>query len=296
MTQLLLVLVVVAALAVAIRIVQSRSMIGVALVGVVVLGVMACVAWHFSDAVPPIAAAHAAGADEADDELPAVVVDDEAVPPESSEMIVTPAKETDESSPDIEIGVLDPPPPDWVESEDVLEGETHLVVVTTGPHEHQSDCRRSLDEELAKAVDAYIDDYLGKVYGDSFQASTFVNYDMDYIENELRQEAYAGKKTYSFGPMYEMYALLEFDTDFREELDGRCDEIDEHWRQLKVAGRLTGTVLAVGFILALLGVIFGYFRLDTATRGYYTGRLKLASAVVILTLIVAGVLLAKHIL
>jgi len=271
-------------------------MIGVALIGVVVLGAMACVAWHFSDAVPPIAAAHAAGADEADDELPAVVVDDEEASEISSEVVVTPAKETDADTVDIEVGVLDPPPPHWVESEDVLTGETHLVVVTTGPWAKESDCRRSLDEELAKAVDAYIDNHLGKVYGDSFKASTFVNYDREYIEDELREEVYAGKKTYSFGPMYEMYALLEFDPEFREELDGRCDEIDEHWRQLKVAGRLTGTVLAVGFILALLGVIFGYFRLDTATRGYYTGRLKLASAVVILTLIVVGVLLAKHIL
>lgn len=298
MTQLLFVLLVVAALAFVVRIVRSRSTIGVALIGVGVLAVMAGLAWQFSRAVPLVGAVHAASAERADDESPEAAADDSEVAASASEEdAVVPADDMDEGDIESKRGVLIPPPPDWVESEDVLTGDTHFVVVTTGPHEKESDCRRSIDEELIKAVNAYIDEYLGKVYGDNFKASTFVNYDIKYIETKLTPEdTYAGKRTYSFGPMHEMYALLEFTPEFREELDGRCDEIDEHWRQIAAVGRLTGTALAFGFILALLGVVFGYFRLDTATRGYYTGRLQLASAVVILTLIVAGVLLARHFL
>lgn len=294
------VLLVVAALAVAVRIVQSRSTIGVALIGVVVLGAMAGMAWRFSDGLPLSGQAHAADADEANDELAEAVVEEAKVTAPSSDADVeSAAEDADDSDSGIEVlasGALTPTPPDWVKSEDVLTGDTHFVVVTTGPHEKRSDCSRSLDDEMIKSVNEYIDDHLGKVYGDTFQASTFVNYDLDYIRSQLREEEYEGVGTYTFGDMHEMYVLLKFDSDFQAELDGRCDEIDEHWRKLAAAGRLTGTALAVGFILALLGVVFGYFRLDTATRGYYTGRLQFASAVVILTLIVVGVLVARHIL
>ncbi len=300
MTLLIFVLLVVAALAVAVRIVQSRNTIGVALIGVVVLGAMAGMAWRFSDALPLSGQAHAADADEANDETTEAVAEEATVSAPSSDVdAATTADDADDSDSRIEVlesGVLNPTPPDWVKSDDVLTGDTHLVVVTTGPHEKRSDCSRSLDEELTNAVNAYVDEYLGKVYGDTFEASTFVNYDLEYIRSQLKEEEYEGVGTYSFGDMHEMYVLLEFDSDFRADLDGRCDEIDEHWRKLAAAGRLTGTALAVGFILALLGVVFGYFRLDTATRGYYTGRLQFASAVVILTLIVVGVLLARHIL
>lgn len=297
MTLLPFVLLVVAAWAVAVRIVRSRSTVGVALTGVVVLGAIAVMAWCFSDALPPFTQAQAADVDRADAESPTLTEDGGEIPAASAAVDASPsAEEPGEPTLEIKTGTLDPPPPDWVESEDVLTGDTQLVVVTTGPYERESDCRRSLDEEVDKAVNAYVDRYLGKVYGDNFKASTFVNYDRSYIENNLLKETYTGKRTFSFGPMYEMYALLKFEPAFRADLDGRCGEIDEHWRQLKVAGRLTGTALAFGFILALLGVVFGYFRLDTATRGYYTGRLKFASAVVILTLIVVGVLLARHFL
>jgi hypothetical protein len=45
----------------------------------------------------------------------------------------------------------------------------------------------------------------------------------------------------------------------------------------------------------MLGVFFGFFRLDTATRGFYTGRLQFTAAAMILTVVVAGVWLARQI-
>jgi hypothetical protein len=185
-----------------------------------------------------------------------------------------------------------------VESDPVRTGSVHAIAISSGPHEHERDCRRTLDEELKKAVDQYVDDYLGKVYADKLQASTFVNYDPGYIKQRLvrPENIYHEVIQVSFGPMHQMHALLEFDDAFRKELEGRRSEIDEQWRGLLMLGRVTGTALAFGFVLALLGVVFGYFKLDTATRGYYTGRLQFSAAMVILTLIVAGVFLARQIL
>jgi uncharacterized integral membrane protein len=293
MTLLVFVLLVVAALAVAVRIVQSRSTIGVALIGVVVLGAMAGMAWQLSAILPPIGAAYAAGAEEADDESPDAVADESEVStPSSDDDAITPANEPYETAIEIETRtnvVREPPPPDWVESEGVQTGDTYLVAVSSGPREDKLECRRALDEELDKAVDAYVDKHLEKVCFNNIKASTFVNYELSYIKDNLVKDTHQEVIRVSFGPMHQMHALLEFGSEFQKDLDVRGEEIDKRWR-------LTGTALAVGFVLALLGVVFGYFRLDTATRGYYAGRLRLASAVVILTLIVVGVLLAKHIL
>ena len=47
--------------------------------------------------------------------------------------------------------------------------------------------------------------------------------------------------------------------------------------------------IGAGWVMALLGTIFGYLKLDTLTRGYYTRRLQLVAGAVILTLIGAAV-------
>jgi uncharacterized integral membrane protein len=62
------------------------------------------------------------------------------------------------------------------------------------------------------------------------------------------------------------------------------------------AYRLRGLALGFGAVLCLLSVVFGYFRLDTATRGYYTGRLQFLAATAILIVIVAGALLATRVM
>ena len=86
----------------------------------------------------------------------------------------------------------------------------------------------------------------------------------------------------SFGPMYQMHALLEFGPEFRKELDGRRGDLERHAREMAIAFRLRGLALGFGAVLCLLTVVFGYFRLDTATRGYYTGRLQFLAATAIL--------------
>jgi purine-cytosine permease-like protein len=55
------------------------------------------------------------------------------------------------------------------------------------------------------------------------------------------------------------------------------------------------TGLGAGAVLLLLGTMFSYLKLDTETRGYYTGRLQFGAAGVILAIIAAGVVCANWI-
>ncbi len=297
----MLMLLCVAALAVVVRIVDSRSVIGFALLGLLLVVLSGEAVWHFSNCVDGPSMAQAASEDRAEADAPA---DDAVDSASSSDETVADAEDAEADAEDLTIQidpepgqVTIPPRPKWVESDPVRKGPVHTISVSSGPQEHERDCRRTLDEELKKVVDEYVDDYLGKVYADKLQASTFVNYDLAYIKKRLvREDIYHEVIQVSFGPMHQRHALVEFDEAFRKELDGRRGEIDEQWRALAMVGRVTGTGLAFGFVLALLAVVFGYFRIDTATRGYYTGRLQFSAAMVILTLIVAGVFLARQIL
>ena len=94
--------------------------------------------------------------------------------------------------------------------------------------------------------------------------------------------------TVSFGPMHQTHALLEFDAKFRKELDSR-------WAKVRGASRLSQLGLFAGAGLLFIGSIFGYFRLDNATRGYYTGRLQFMTAAAILAVVGAGALVAQWI-
>jgi len=64
---------------------------------------------------------------------------------------------------------------------------------------------------------------------------------------------------------------------------------------VRATSRLAQTGLLSGGVLLLLGSIFGYFRLDNATRGYYTGRLQFMTAAAILAVVGAGAVLAQWI-
>lgn len=190
--------------------------------------------------------------------------------------------------------------PNWLESEDIRTGETNGIdttAVCSGPFEHLGECRPALDAALEKAVSDYIDEYLGRLYGENFSASSVVYYDAEYIRTKLvgTENVFEERRDFSFGPMYQSHALIKFTPEFREVLDQRRSEIDHRWQQFVVGGRLSGMALVFGLILAFLAVVSGYFRLDTATRGFYTARLQFLAAVAILAVIVAGALLARNV-
>jgi hypothetical protein len=182
--------------------------------------------------------------------------------------------------------IVPPGRPNWVESPPARGGDLDTTAVASGPFKTRAECKRALDKALKQATDDYVDWYLGQ--GSRSQIAYF---DLDYIkEHLLRDENKYGETIHSpsVGSMEQMHALLEFDQAFR-------DEIDRRHKQAKIGSRLMETGLLAAGVLALLTTLFGYLKLDTATRGRCSGRLQIGAIAVILALVASGVALARWI-
>jgi hypothetical protein len=179
---------------------------------------------------------------------------------------------------------IPPGRPQWIGAEPNFRGKIHTIPVASGPYANDKDAKQALNEALVKAANKYIADELG-----SELAPTFIRFDSrtllkDYVKEENR---YHDTARYSVGFMHEHFALLEFDTKFRNELDRR-------WDKVRAGKRLAQTGLVSGAALLLLASVFGYFRLDNATRGYYTGRLQFMTAAAILAVVGVAAVVATR--
>lgn len=182
---------------------------------------------------------------------------------------------------------IPPGRPKWVGSEPKLTGNVHTVSVASGPYATDAQARRALDEALVKAVNEYVAERL-----ESELAPQLIRVDLRKIKKDLikQENTYHDVARYSdpVGWMHENFALLEFDKRFR-------DEMDRRWEKVRASSRLAQTGLVSGAVLLLLGSVFGYFRMDNATRGYYTGRLQFMTAAAILAVVVAGAVVGNWI-
>jgi hypothetical protein len=177
--------------------------------------------------------------------------------------------------------------PQWVEGAPNLSGSVHTIAVASGHYKRPRDAQRALDQEIAEATNLYIADQLG-----SSLAPTLLGYETRTIKQRFVKPQNVYEETLTFpDPLEEMaqsHALLEFPQSFRDELEAR-------WAKVRATSRLAQMGLFAGASLLLLASVFGYFRLDNATRGYYTGRLQFMAAAAILAIIGAGALAARWI-
>jgi hypothetical protein len=176
--------------------------------------------------------------------------------------------------------------PGWVESPPVLDAETQLIAISAGPDLNLRDCRRRLADEAKATMDEYIDGLLAHP-----GAANVLDYRADQVMSRLVRPDNIYQEEIispSFGRMHQIHALLEIREDFRHEVESR-------WHDVVTRSRLAAMGLIGGGVLALIFVLFGYFRIDTATRGYYTVRLQFLTAVAILAIVAAGVLLSRTI-
>jgi hypothetical protein len=187
---------------------------------------------------------------------------------------------------------IPPGRPEWIGSEPNTRGKIHKVAVSSGPYATNNQSLKALDEALVKATDEYTVDQLGSEMAPKLLRTAWPSdYDSRAIKKRFiphEKNKYHDVARYSVGWMHENFALLEFGPDFRNELDRR-------WTKVRATSRLAQTGLVSGAALLLLTSIFGYFRLDNATRGYYTGRLQFMTAAAILAVVGAGAVLAQWI-
>ena len=322
MTPIVMLLLVIVALAAITRIVDSRPVMGLGMLALAMLLLVGVVSSQrragpivqtviTTESGPVVNAHESVASPEADDAVGDKSDEPETKDsePEESETRDPEAEEPDSEDPKteapadsgsselssditVETGeIIIPPRPEWVEADEVQTGDIHTMAVSSGPNETERECRKALDRELQKAVDSYIDWHLGPVYDDRFRASKLVRYELDEIKQRLIPpgKIYHEVIQVSFGPMHQMHAQLAFDPAFRRELDGRRSELEQHWKQWIVQQRLVAIAVGFGLLLALMGVVFTYFRLDTATRGFYSGRLKWAAAAAIAAVVAVAI-------
>lgn len=181
--------------------------------------------------------------------------------------------------------IIPPGRPEWVEADFTdAGGEVERLAVSSGPYKGRHEATEALEEELKKATRNYVAEFLGNE-----TAATLVPVDIGYIRQELipAGHTYTEQIEVSVGKMYQSHALLEFTPRFQQHLR-------ERWQRIVVTSRVLKLgVISVG-VLMVLGVVFGYFKADTATRGYYSTRLQLGSATAILALVAGALLLFRH--
>lgn len=229
-------------------------------------------------------------------EKPASASPSEAVPNDEGRFFAPandPAKNAADKngSPDIEIntppeGVIIPHGrPAWVEAPPVREGAIHTMVLCSDPYARQDQAMHALDEKIKAAAAEYIGEYL-----QSELAPQLIRFSLGDLKAKLLrpENVYQEKIVVSIGPMHQVHAQLEFNEEFRALLARR-------WGEMRATYRLAETGLVSGGVLLLLATIFGYFRLDNATRGYYTGRLQFMAAAAILTIVASGTMFARWI-
>ncbi|MDP6720074.1 MAG: hypothetical protein QGF59_15550 [Pirellulaceae bacterium] len=173
--------------------------------------------------------------------------------------------------------------PSWLEVKPWTKDGVHFVPVVSRLQISEEDRDSALVKEIKEATDAYINQLLKNKH-----ATKLLN---------LRSGSTVPRVTESFEEQvavtegtvfHQSHALLSFDDDFRGTVSAKWDEV-------RAASRLMQTGLGAGIVILLLSTMFSYFKLDTATRGYYTGRLQFAAAAAILAVIAASVLFANYV-
>lgn len=166
--------------------------------------------------------------------------------------------------------------PSWVGASPRRTEAGYQISVATDPFASPLECERQLPQVLRRAVDQYVALYLG----DPSRAA-HVELPLDFIRTEIVKAQWEEPYESSVGPMVRLHALLVFD----RKTNARIDEAVQQRLAYERVGRL-GAILAG--VLAALGIVWAYLRLDLATEGRYRRRLRIAAAAAILAVVAAG--------
>ncbi len=173
--------------------------------------------------------------------------------------------------------------PDWLEKEPWQEDGRRLVPVMTRVQTTKLKAMQVLDDSIREEAEDYVAGLL-----ESRRAAELTAFEISELKARcLAEEPFVERVVVGdYGETYRAHALLKFDEAFAGDATSR-------WRQVTATRRLTQTGLGAAMVLLVLSTLFGYFKLDTATRGYYTARLQFATVGTILALAVAGAVFYK---
>ena len=123
-----------------------------------------------------------------------------------------------------------------------------------------------VDQDLEEAMQMATSDYIKELL-DSQYAPLAVGYTTEEIQSKLRNSAFEHVQErpspIGDGIMKTKYVRLDFNEEFRS-------IIKQEWKDIVGKSRLLHTALIGGAMLAFLGVIFSYFRLDKRHTRIFT--------------------------
>src|SRR5262249_32461033 len=137
------------------------------------------------------------------------------------------------------------------------------------------------DKALLVATATYVDQVVEHGAGAKLlQSETARERTLQFLSTNVVKESYREDirdPDVAIGEGIKQYALLNFD-------DRAADYFRQEWRLLVQERRLFTFAAGIGLLLAFVGTIFGYLKMDTATRGYYSGRLKFVAFVALVAI------------
>lgn len=166
----------------------------------------------------------------------------------------------------------------WVDAPTGSVGQVYRTRVAVGDYATREECERNVPDALRQAVGRYVELLIGAGAGKRIMARL----PLPYIHEHIVKEEWEEHPNASFGEMVRLHELLEFD----QRTNTYLRDLHE---QALVTERLKYTTVATGGVFGLLATIFGYLKLDTLTRGYYTGRLRMGTVAAVAA-IIAGLL------
>ena len=173
--------------------------------------------------------------------------------------------------------------PTWMDEPTGYRDGVYRTIATAGPYATPQECNQKLNDAIREAVRNHADRSM------TLPAGVEIELPPAFVHERIVRNEWLQQSEYAVGPMYNLHALLVFDR-------GVNQEIERRYRESQIAGRLASTGAGAALVLGLIATMFGYLKLDTLTRGYYTGRLRAAAATAILALAtIAGLLVHGNI-
>ena len=162
--------------------------------------------------------------------------------------------------------------PEWLDKPAEFSPDgTYTVVVRTNPYLRMQDARREIESKMRQEAREFVE----MITRRRMSSRSHSRLPWDYISSKAKVADYQ-EITHSTGAGANMF-VVHTQLKFTPKLQGEIEWIVE---QSQVSQRTGFLVMIAGLVLALIGVVYAYLRLDTATKGYYTWRLRFLAVMI----------------
>jgi hypothetical protein len=168
--------------------------------------------------------------------------------------------------------------PEWAkQGGGIAPDGTYYMVVSSGPHLNFNSCWNELRSNVDSSVFSF---RTWQLMGENFRPPNRTL--PEHIRNQLMTDHFLEQGDSSVGETMTLYTRVAFTPEATAAVRAWQADLLANHRTLHAA-------ILGGLIVGLIGVCYGYFRIDTATLGYYTWRLRFVAMFLGVGLTIAGI-------